>query len=438
MADSPMHLAAILVHGPSPHTIGQWRLPRSFRGFNFSEPAYWEHLARVLERGKFDMLFLADSYSLPDRYQESSDATIRHAVQYPHHDPLPLLPVMSRVTTHLGVAATVSTTFLPPYWTARTFATLDHITEGRVAWNVVTSYGRSEARCFGLEDIPDHDERYDRAEEYINLCKELWSSWDADAVVFDRENGIFADPSKVRPVSHTGKWFTCNGPLHVTPSPQGGPVIIQAGASPKGLAFAARHAEVHFAVRHGAENMRAYRAALDEQIIAEGREPKDVKVLWGILPVVGESSAEARAKDEAIRNNVSVEGGLVQLSSTLNFDLSVFPTDVPLRDLDLSGIKAAGGIQGTLTAHYERNSTLADVAREVGSGIGPHIVGTATEVADQLEELNDAAGDGFMLFTHTLPGSLEDFVDLVVPELQARGLYRTEYGSRIMRERLAS
>lgn len=429
-----MHIALLISHGPSPHTVGQWRLSRSWRSVSSNPMAFWQHIARTAERGCFDMVFLADAYSLHDAYRGSGDDTIRYAVQYPRLDPLPLVAIMAQATRNLGFGATVSTTFLPPYWTARCFATLDHLTEGRVGWNVVTSYARSEAANFGIEDIPDHDVRYDRADEYLELCYRLWESWDEDAVVADRTTGIYADPRKVHRTDFKGKHYQCEGPLHVPRSPQGRPLIIQAGSSPRGVAFAGKHAEAVFAIRHDPKGMKRQRETLEAAALAAGRAPDAPKILWGILPVVGETRADARRKQREILDNIEVEAGLAMMSGHFNYDLSKFRVDQPLPRID-----AAQGIQGQIAMVVEDLSdkmTLEEVAKKFASGIAPHVVGSPSEVADQLEALLDqGGGHGFMLVTHALPGSVDDFVDLVVPELQRRGRMRTGYEHRLLRER---
>lgn len=431
-----MHLAAILNNAPSPHAIGTWRLPRSFRGYDYTSASFWEDLARTLERGLFDMLFLADSFDLHDTYRDSPDTAVRYAVQYPKHDPLPLVPIVGAVTRHLGVGLTLSTTYLPPYYVARSLATLDHLTGGRIGWNIVTSYGRNEAANFGLEASGlSHDERYDRADEYVDLCMKLWGSWDADAVVADRTTGEYADPAKVHRVDHVGRYFRCQGPLQVSPSPQGHPLMIQAGSSGRGLQFAARHAELHFAVRQGAEGMRRHRAALGAAMQAAGRDPRDAVVLWGVVPIVAETESEALARQRAIVDNVPVEAGLALMSGHFNVDLSSQPLDRPLQQLDVEGV------QGLLQVVTEdlADKTLAEAAKIYGSGLAPHVVGTPVQVADQLEELYEASGgDGFMIITHALPGSVADFVDLAVPELQRRGRFRLRYDETTLRTRMRS
>lgn len=423
-----MHLALIMNFSASPHTIGQWRLARSFRGDSYLDASYWERIARTLERGCFDMLFFADSYTLHDRYKDSPDEAIRYAVQYPRLDPLALVPMLSRVAPNLGFGVTGSTTFLPPYWLARNMATMDHLTKGRVAWNVVTSYSRSEAQNFGMTDIPEHDSRYDLADEYIRVCDKLWSSWEPDAIVMDREAGIYADPSKVHRINHTGDYFSCAGPLCVPRSPQGRPVIIQAGSSPRGLRFAAEHAEVIFATPTSSGGMANHRKAINAALKQAGRKPEDVRVIWSITPVVGESEAEAQAKKQAIQENIHPEAALVLLSGHLNYDLSTWPKDRPLSELKSSGVQAFARGQNYTTEEY---------ARRMAEGSANIIHGTPKQIVDKLEALyEEGSGDGFMIVTHALPSSIDDFVDLVVPELQRRGHFRERYGSPLLRERL--
>lgn len=428
-----MHLALLISNSVSPHTIGQWRLPRSYRGFNFTDPEFWEHLARTAERGLFDMVFFADAYSLHDVYKGTPDDTIRYAVQYPRLDPLPLIPMMSRVARQLGFGVTGSTTFLPPYWLARHFATLDHLTGGRIGWNIVMSYARSEAVNFGLDQMPEHDDRYAVAEEYVDLCNQLWSSWDEDAVVWDRENGIYADPSKVHKINFAGDHFRCEGPLHVPASPQGRPLMLQAGQSPRGLAFAAKHAEVCFAVRHNAEGMRSHRKSLDAELTKIGRIDRP-KILWGIMPIVAETHAQAVEKQRQLIENVPLEAALAMMSGHFGVDLSKVPLDEPLEN-----VEGAQGVRGSMAAiaeDYSDRMTLRQLAPRFGAGIAPHVVGSPAEIADQLEAFHDAAdGDGFMLVTHALPGSLEEFVELVVPELQRRGVFRKAYSPGTLRQR---
>ncbi len=432
-----MHLAFILGHGPSQHSVAAWSLPRAYRGFTYAQPAFWEHLGRTLERGCIDMLFFADVYGVYDVFEGRPDAAIRYGIQFPLHDPAPLVPLITRATRGLGVGISVSTTYLPPYYTARLFSTLDHLTEGRVAWNVVASYGRSAAAQFSMAQELSKEERYARAEEYMQVCYKLWDSWDPDALVMDREAKVFADPAKVRKIHHQGRYFQVEGPLDVAPSPQGRPVIIQAGASGPGMAFAGRHAEIHFATSASLEGMRRYRAEVAQTVAQAGRDPADVRVLWATSIHVGETEAEARAKEAALRDAVPPEGGLALMSGHFGVDFSAVPPDRPLEELGLQETPGMQGVANMLLRDFP-GLTLAEVARIYGNGMGGlRVVGSAAQVADRLEEAFDAGGgDGFMFRCGELPGSVTDVVELLVPELQRRGRFRTAYAGGTLRDTL--
>ncbi|WP_454825732.1 NtaA/DmoA family FMN-dependent monooxygenase [Paraburkholderia xenovorans] len=429
-----MLLAFFLSHSASPHTVGQWRLPRSFQGLRYDRPAYWEHVARTAERGGIDTIFLSDSYSIYETYRGSSDDTLRFAVQCPRHDPLPLIPLMARVTERVGFVTTLSTAFLPPFWTARTFATLDHLTEGRVGWNLVTTAGEQEGRQFG-QPLDEHDTRYRRADEYLRLCQTLWDSWAPDAVLADRVNGVFADPSKVARIDFDGDFFASHGRFTVPHSPQGRPLIAQAGSSGAGTAFAGRHAELVFGLRHSAQGRREFVGKVREATRAAGRADDAVRILWGIVPIVAETREEALRKQQAIRDHVTVEAGLTMLSAFLNTDLSRFDPDAPFPDIgETSGIR---GHLAAITQDFPAETSLGDIARHFAAGQGPHVVGTPAEVADQLQTLlEEGGGDGFICITHTLPGCMDEFVDLVIPELRRRGLRPDGYAHATLRERV--
>ncbi|WP_250511375.1 NtaA/DmoA family FMN-dependent monooxygenase [Caballeronia sp. GACF4] len=429
-----MLLAFFLSHSASPHTVGQWRLPRSFQGLRYDRPAYWEHVARTAERGGIDTIFLSDSYSIYETYRGDSDDTLRWAVQCPRHDPLPLIPIMARVTQSVGIITTLSTAFLPPYWVARQFATLDHLTEGRVGWNLVTTAGEPEARQFG-QKLDEHDTRYRRAEEYLKLCQTLWDSWEPDAIVADRASGVFADPSKVARIDFHGDFFASQGRFTVPRSPQGRPLIAQAGSSSAGAAFAGRHAELVFGLRHSARGMREFVDKVQGEASKAGRSAGDVRILWGIVPIVGQTREEALQKQKAIRDNVTVEAGLTMLSAFLNTDLSRFDANAPFPDIgETSGIR---GHLSTITEDFAPHTPLGEIARHFAAGQGPHVVGTASEVADQLRTLLDeGGGDGFICITHALPACMDEFVDLVVPELRRRGLRPASYEHATLRERV--
>jgi long-chain alkane monooxygenase len=432
-----MHLAFILAHGPNQHSIGTWALPGSFENNRFYEPEFWEDIAKTLERGKIDMLFFADTYGLPDTYKGRMDAHLRYAIQMPRHDPMPLVPLIARVTKHLGIGITASTTYLPPYHIARLFSTLDHLTRGRVAWNVVTSFGRHSAANFGMDEEMEKAERYLRADEYMDVCNALWGSWDKDALVHDSESMTFVDPAKVRKIHHKGKYFQVEGPTTVIPSPQGRPVILQAGASGDGVKFAGRHAEIQFGTATTPKAMREYRAKLVESAVAAGRRAEDVRILWATSYYVGETEAEALAKEEAAKAMVPLEGGLAMMSGHLGYDFSRFPLEEKIENLDLDKATGMQGVAQMLLKSFS-GKTLQEVAMIYGNGIGGlRVVGSAKQVADQLEQIFDeGGGDGFMLRGGVLPTSVNDFVDLVVPELQRRGRFRKEYGGATLRDNL--
>lgn len=435
-----MHFAVILLHCPMHHSVGSWRLPRSLVGYHYARPPFWQDVARILERGKFDMLFLADGLGVSDRYGHSIETTIRYGVQCPTHDAAPLIPLMATVTSRLGLAVTISTAYLPPLYLARQLATLDHLTDGRVGWNVVTSPLEHEMEVYS------HDERYDRADEYLEVCHKLWESWEPDAIVMDRESGVFADPAKVRPINHEGKYFKVKGPLQVAPSPQGRPLIIQAGQSERGLEFAAKHAEAVFAVHQTPAAMKRVYDDLKTRAKRYGRGPNDLKVLWGLMPIIGETEDAAKAKERALIEAVPPLGGITQLSTHIGYDLSRIPLDATLEEFEaengqglLQMLSQGLGIQGLAAMlkkeNLGRSVTVAEAAQFYGSGIGPKIVGTPTQVANQLEAIFDeVGGDGFMIITHYLPGCLEEFVELVVPILQQRGRFRKDYEGTTLRE----
>lgn len=435
-----MHFAVILLHCPMHHSVGSWRLPRSLVGYHYTRPPFWQDVARILERGKFDMLFLADGIGVSDRYGHSIETTIRYGVQCPTHDAAPLVPLMATVTSRLGLAVTISTAYLPPLYLARQLATLDHLSEGRVGWNVVTTPLEHEMEVYS------HDERYDRADEYLEVCHKLWASWKPDAVIMDRETGVFADPTKVHPINHEGKYFKVKGPLQVAPSPQGRPLIIQAGQSERGLEFAAKHAEAVFAVHQTPAAMKRVYDDLKTRARRYGRGPNDLKVLWGLMPIIGETEDAAKAKERALIEAVPPLGGITQLSTHIGYDLSRIPLDATLEEFEaengqglLQMLSQGLGIQGLAAMlkkeNLGRSVTVAEAAQFYGSGIGPKIVGTPTQVANQLEDIFDeVGGDGFMLITHYLPGCLEEFVELVVPILQQRGRFRKDYQGTTLRE----
>lgn len=428
-----IHLAQFLVHGPTYHSLGMWRHPKTISsGFKWDKPELYQHIARVCERGLFDTVFFADLNYIADTYKGAMAPSLMHATQAPEHDPIPLLSFMAAATKKIGVASTFSVSHSHPFYAARLWATLDHLTNGRAGWNVVTSINSNQAANYG-EERQSTDNRYDRAHEFMEVCQKLWNSWDVDAVKMDHENGIFADPQKVNRIEHTGKFFKSRGPLNVTRSPQNGPAIFQAGTSPKGQDFAVKYADAIFAIQPRPEDAANYFNSIKSQMTDIGRDPDACKILFGMQPIIGSSEAEAREKQEEHNALVPLEGGMAILSAHLDFDLSKIPADALMSERNEPELYRMRTrfhkIDGT-------PMTVAETAARHGQSVSlPQFVGTPQGIADQMEAfINVAGGDGFMLTAIHSPGAIEEFVDLVVPELQKRGIYRKEYKGNTQRE----
>jgi FMN-dependent oxidoreductase (nitrilotriacetate monooxygenase family) len=430
-----MHLAQFLVHGPTFHSLAMWRHPKTAEaGWDWTKPALWQHIARVCERGLFDMAFFADLNYIADTYKGTLEPALAFATQAPEHDPVPLLSYMAGATTHIGVAATFSTSQHHPFYAARMWATLDHLTEGRAGWNVVTSINRNQDANFGVER-PPADQRYDRAHEFMEVCRKLWGSWEADAVLADRERPRFADGAKVHRIEHTGAYFRSLGPLNVIRSATGGPAILQAGISDKGQDFAAKYADAIFAIQPLAKHARAYRESIHAHMRAIGRDVRQCKVLYGMQPFLGATEAEARERQAEHNALVPVEGGMAILSAHLDFDLSKLPAGTILAERPEPQLKR---LKHRYFAADGRPYTMEEVAARHGQSVGlPQFVGTPRSVADQMEAfMRTAGGDGFMLSPYHCPGAIEEVVDLLVPELQRRGHVRTAYAGRTLKAHL--
>ena len=430
-----MHLVAFLKTGPTCHHHGMWRHPESDN--DFLDPAWYEHVARVLEKGKFDCLFFADTLGIFDLYKGGFDTMLGRGGQMGLLDPMPVLAIMARVTRHIGLGATMSTTYFNPYHIARLLGTLDHLSKGRMAWNVVSSINHLEARNFGQDRLPDRDTRYDRADEVLEACGKLWESWDADALVMDKERGIFADPSKIHYVNYAGQWIKTRGPLTVPRSPQVRPVIMQAGASDRGREFAARWAEMIFTLQHTKADMQAFYGDIKERMTALGRAPEECAILPSLDPIIGETESIAREKQAYVNELVDTELALALVSAHLGIDLSKYPADQPIENFELEA-GARGSLEVILQGTKAHGLSLAEAARRFAtSELTPQVVGTPASVADQLTDLFEAkACDGFILTPTVFPGTWEQFVRSVVPELQRRGVFRTEYRGRTLRENL--
>jgi FMN-dependent oxidoreductase (nitrilotriacetate monooxygenase family) len=400
---------------------------------------YYVQIARLLEQGRFDLLFFADRLAIADRYGGDKTVGLRYGDQDATRlDPLPILGALAATTRHIGLGATRSTTYEHPYPLAREFCTLDHLSQGRAAWNVVTSMNDGEALNFGLDTHLSHDERYDRADEFMELMGKLWESWEPDALLLDRAQGLYADPDKVHYVQHAGHYFTARGPLNIPQSPQGRPVIIQAVASARGQTFAAKWAEVIFQIAPTRGHMRRATASMREAVAQLGRRPEDCKVLTAIIPFIGRTEQEARDTRDQINALVNPLAGLSTLSAHANMDLSTVALDVRVEELRSSGT------QSLIALAAQQAKAQGLTMRELGQRYGesvlvPQLCGTATQIAEQLAEIfTSGDADGFVISPALLPDSFVAFVESVVPELQRIGVFRVEYAAPTLRGNLHS
>jgi long-chain alkane monooxygenase len=411
---------------------GLWAHPRDTSS-EYKSLAYWIELAKLLERGLFDGLFIADIVGVYDVYQQSVDVTLRESVQLPVNDPLLLVPAMAAATRHLGFGVTSNLSYEPPYLFARRMSTLDHLTEGRAGWNMVTGYLDSAARAMGLQGQEAHDRRYDRAEDYLELVYKLWEgSWEDGAVRRDREARVYADPQRVHKVQHAGEFYRMDGYHLCEPSAQRTPVLFQAGTSGRGQQFAARHAEGIFIGVQDKESTRKVVQSLREQAARVGRLEDDLKIFAGISVIVGRTAREAEEKFADYWHHASPEAGLAHFASSVGVDFGRYGLDDPV---DYAGSNAIVSAASTAQANGLTRRKLLERFR-LGSRY-PTLVGAAASVADQLESWVSETGiDGFNLARTVTPECYADFIDLVVPELQNRGSYKTTYTSGSFRNKL--
>ncbi|HWK47652.1 MAG TPA: NtaA/DmoA family FMN-dependent monooxygenase [Stellaceae bacterium] len=430
-APRKMHLVAYLKTGPTASYASAWRYPGAPL-HDIWEPERYEHLARVLEEARFDAGFFADSLGVTDIYKNSFADYLGRGGQMSLLDPMTVLPLMARVTTRLGLGSTLSTTFNGPYQLARSLGSLDLLSKGRAAWNVVTSATDYEARNCGMEGLPPKEDRYDRADEVLEACFALWDCWDKDALVLDRESGVFVDTSKVRYANYAGRYVSTRGPMSIPRSPQDRPVILQAGSSPRGRAFAARWAEMVFCSHATKADAVSYRDDILQRVQACGRAPEECAVLPSLSVVIGETESIAREKAAFLDSLIDPELVLASSSGLLGVDLSALASAEAAED-------AAGnqGIQGS-------RDRMSQVAKAQGISFAQAVrkprgllAGTPAMIADYMEDwFKGGACDGFVLPPTVFPGTYEEFGRMVVPELQRRGLFRTEYAGRTLRENL--
>ena len=439
LPNKEMLLVAFMQAANCSNYTGSWRHPETDSGFLDLE--FYQNIAAILEAGKFHMAFIDDRLAMPSRYGDSFQEAVAHGVRAVKLDLVPVLTAMGLATQHLGLGATYSTTYYSPFHVARLFASIDHFTKGRSAWNVVTSLNDSEAQNFGVSEHLDHDDRYDVAEEFMQAAFALWDSWEDGAISIDKARNAFADPGKVHRVDYSGKWFQVRGPLTVPRPPQGRPVIIQAGQSDRGRQFAARWGELLFVIFPTPDACKSYREDLREKAAKEGRDPDAVKVAPAVYVVVGETEDIARQKLEFIESLATEMDSLALMSEVFNYDFAQHNMDEPLSDDTLASMS---GLRGFLARVIEssgtKNPTVNDFVKWSGRGtLGelPLFVGGPSQVADQMESwFSSGSCDGFVIAATHMPGAYEDFVKLVVPELQQRHLFRDDYVPGTLRDNL--
>jgi FMN-dependent oxidoreductase (nitrilotriacetate monooxygenase family) len=432
-----MSLVAFMQAGSTSVYAGSWRHPATEH--RFLDASYYADLARLVERGCFDLMFFDDRLAMPGIYGGSVADAVRYGARPVKLDLSVVLGVAAGATSRIGLGATYSTTYYAPYHVARTFATLDHLSGGRAAWNVVTSVNDNEAQNFGLQQHMSPAERYDRADEFLEAVTGLWETWDDDALVLDREAGIFADPGKVRELNFHSQHFDVRGPLTVPRSPQGRPVILQAGSSGRGRDFASRWAELIFTGDPGIEVARNHYADQKKRIADIGRDPDAVRICPMAYAVVGESASHAAEREQVFLNDlVHPMASLTLLSELMNHDFSAHELDDVVTDELVDSTTGIRGLVENIRAHVGGTVRIRDLANHRATLLqGPRFVGTGGQVADQMEEwFTTGACDGFVLAATHLPGAFEDVVRMVVPELQRRGLFRRAYAGVTLRDHL--
>lgn len=435
MPKKQLHFNGFVQNSPSPHSSGLWKHDKD-QGAHHNQLDYWINIAQTLEKGKFDSIFIADVLGTYSVYNQSSDAAIKHAVQLPAHDPIPIISAMAAVTKHIGFAPTISTTYAQPYSLARQLSTLDHLTNGRLGWNVVTSYLESEAINLGLKERLPKDLRYNRADEFLQVVYKLWEdSWEDGSVVNDKDTDTYADPDKVHEINHEGEFFSVPGPHLVEPSPQRTPVLFQAGASEKGKTFAAKHAEAVFTKHTSVESLKSYVDDIHTRAEQHGRSKDDILVFPMVLPIIGETEEEAYQKYEALTEHISYEGSASLLSGHTGIDFSEYDPDQYIEDIETEAMQ---GNLNMYTKDQHHKWTLREAVKNHGLGNGTaKFIGTKEQVADKFEVWAVEGGAaGFNIAQSYSPGTFEEFVDHVIPELQKRGLYRTEYEGTTLRENM--
>jgi FMN-dependent oxidoreductase (nitrilotriacetate monooxygenase family) len=443
--NTKMHLAFDLSFT---HTDGRWRTAGSWAHRTYPDVNMFEDLARIAERGCIDMLFFGDGTGIPATWQNSEEAAARWGIQWPRQDMSPYITAMSRVTDNIGFCLTYASTFMPPFFVARLLNSLDLITQGRMAFNVITSTRRSDAANYGFDELMEHNLRYDRMEEFVDVCKALWASVEPDAFVWDRKTGIVCDPTKVHRINHVGQFFKVRGPLNTVPSPQGRPVLIQAGGSPRGIQASAHFADHVFAAASPLAAKIEHRQALDRALIEKGRDPTTVGILFNTTLIVGTTEQEAKAKKEALLDMLPPEAVGTYLSHNIGYDFSRLPDRFSPAQVSCEIAATQASPVSFVARLAAQLGEDAEITREeffqhglrAATGYARAVAGTPAQLADFMEEEFEATGcrGGFMIsHPYTTPRDMMDIVDFLIPELQRRGRFRTHYKGRTLRELLS-
>lgn len=432
---SKMHLMQMLIHTACTHTLLGWADPKDQQLDGLQDFAYWQDLARTLERGCFDGVFFADSPATHAVYKDSVLPSVQYGASWPNHDPMPLVAVMAAATKHLGIGVTLSTTGTTPYLATRRLSTLNYLSRGRVGWNIVSGFSMAEHLANGMGSQMPHDERYDQADEFMAICYALWDSVPEDAILRNAATGQFANPEKIKQLDFKGKYLSCKAVAPVLPSRYGRPLLFQAGSSGRGMAFAMQHAEVIFAIQGHVAGMKKSMEQLRAAADAHGKK-EESKVLFGLQPIVRSTEAEARARMEELTQRIPLEAILARLSGVFGVDLSQFDPDQPLATMETQASR--GLMAATLSGADGKAVTLREAAAKWALSVAiPQVVGTPEQVAAEIERIWRETGCyGFNLSPTTNPDSVEDFVDQVVPILQRRGVFRTAYEGETFRDNL--
>jgi FMN-dependent oxidoreductase (nitrilotriacetate monooxygenase family) len=433
MSASPLHFSAFVMNTTSHILQGVWRQPDAGQT-NFNSLEHWVRLAKILERGRFDFIFFADVIGLYGDYSGSYQKYVEAGLQIPSNDPSVIASAIAYNTTDLGIAITSSVIQEHPFNFARKISTLDHASNGRIAWNIVTNALANGARNFGYDELEEHDERYRWADEYVDVTYKLWEgSWDDGALLQDRDRGLHGDYAKIHKINHSGKRYQVEGPHLVAPSPQRTPVLFQAGSSTAGRDFAARNAEAQFIITPGPEQARELIDDTRRRVVAAGRQPGDLKFFQGLHFVIGSTEAEAEQRAADLEDSIDLDGMVAHLSGAVGVDFGGHPLDTPLGDItNTDGVRSI--VQWVRESVSGRDATIRDLG--LLQGRNSRIVGTPETIADQLQRWRDAGVDGINVVNATIPGSYEEFVDHLIPVLQDRGLAQREYTPGTTRAKL--